>query len=69
VKDPDALERFRLENVGEPCYVCERRPGSEAHHLTFRSQGGSDVPENLRWLCTTCHRDIHDGRLSRYAIG
>ena len=62
VKDPDALFLFRLEHLGEPCDLCEMRPGSEVHHKVFRSQGGGDVPENLIWACTVCHRDIHEGR-------
>ena len=68
VRDRDTIRRFRLQHVGEPCFLCERRPGTEAHHLTYRSQGGGDVEENLRWLCTSCHRQIHDGRVDRYDL-
>lgn len=68
IRDRDALRRFALEHVGEPCFICERRPGSEVHHLTFRSQGGGDVPENLGWFCTCCHRDLHDGRIDRHTF-
>jgi hypothetical protein len=50
VRDPDALKRFALGNSGEPCFSCERRPGTEVHHKTFRSQGGDDAPDNLVWL-------------------
>lgn len=63
VRDPDALARFRLENLGEPCEACELRPGTDAHHVRYRSQGGDDAPHNLRWLCRDCHRDLHDGRV------
>lgn len=59
VKDPDALARFRLEHLGEPCEHCERRNGAYIHHKTFRSQGGDDVPENLAWLCGVCHDAAH----------
>jgi hypothetical protein len=69
LKDPTAVRRFRLERLGEPCEVCELRSGSEVHHSTFRSQGGDDVPHNFRWLCTHCHRALHDGRLKRYIDG
>ena len=60
-----ALRRFRLERVGEPCELCELRPGSEVHHRVFRSQGGSDVEENLVFVCSDCHRGIHDGTVRR----
>ncbi len=66
VKDPDLLARFRLENIGNPCEICEREPGTEIHHRTFRSQGGGDVEENLMWIGRRCHDDIHSGRLNRY---
>jgi hypothetical protein len=31
-------------------------PTAEIHHLTPVSQGGSDSPENLATLCSTCHQ-------------
>jgi hypothetical protein len=69
VKDKAALERFRIQNMGEPCEVCERRPGTDPHHIQFRSQGGGDVAWNLLWLCRACHDDIHAGRSDRYRFG
>lgn len=53
------LRRFRLEHVGEPCDRCEVRVGVHVHHRVFRSQGGSDVDENLEWLCMACHNEAH----------
>ena len=67
--DPEAILRFRLQNIGEPCTVCERRTGTDPHHVTFRSQGGDDASYNLLWLCRICHDDIHAGRLTRYGYG
>lgn len=63
IVDPDALRQFRLEHLDEPCELCERRPGTDPHHVTFRSQGGDDVADNLLWLCRLCHDDLHAGRL------
>lgn len=68
VRDPDALVRFRLENLGEPCSLCERRTGVHVHHKVFRSQGGNDEASNCLWLCAVCHDDIHAGRVSRYDL-
>ena len=38
--------------------VCVGR-GNQAHHRRLRSQGGSDDPGNLLWLCEPCHFQIH----------
>jgi 5-methylcytosine-specific restriction endonuclease McrA len=58
-RDRDALKRFRLERLGEPCDVCDIRPGSEVHHKKFRSRGGDDTTDNLMWLCLVCHGEQH----------
>lgn len=65
VVDVGALTRFRLEHLGEPCDRCELRAGVHVHHRVFRSQGGNDTPDNLEWLCLTCHDDVHMGRSER----
>ena len=69
IVDIPALRRFRLENLGEPCQVCELRPGVHVHHKVFRSQGGNDTADNLLWLCYACHDDVHAGRVDRYRYG
>ena len=43
---------------------CSSRRRLEAHHIVFRSQNGSDDPENLVTLCHAHHRrGIHEGYL------
>ena len=42
------------ENCGKPC--------NDIHHLTFRSQGGSDEIENLIGVCRACHDMAHNNR-------
>jgi 5-methylcytosine-specific restriction endonuclease McrA len=69
IRDQYVMHLFRLNHLGEPCDLCERRPGTDPHHKVFRSQGGNDDATNLLWLCRPCHDDIHAGRTSRYAIG
>lgn len=59
IKDPEALRRYRLSMMNEPCEACELRPGTDAHHVTFRSQGGDDTADNLIWLCRLCHNERH----------
>lgn len=34
------------------------------HHIVFRSNGGTDTPENLITLCETCHNNLHNGLLA-----
>lgn len=36
----------------------------EAHHIVFRSNGGSDEADNLITLCHTCHKNLHNGNIS-----
>jgi len=59
LRDPDALARFRLAKLGEPCAACGKEPGSPPHHRKLRSQGGDDVPENLAHLGVRCHGALH----------
>jgi N6-L-threonylcarbamoyladenine synthase len=35
----------------------------QVHHITFRSEGGSDAPDNLITLCDKHHKALHDGKL------
>ena len=57
--DRGLASRLRLEYANEPCQMCERRPGVHLHHVKFRSQGGDDARDNLRWLCIHCHEEAH----------
>lgn len=59
VKDKALLAELHLELVNEPCDRCEERAGVALHHKAFKSQGGSDVRENLEWLCQPCHDEAH----------
>jgi 5-methylcytosine-specific restriction endonuclease McrA len=43
---------------GGKCRVCGK-PGSQAHHIVYRSHGGPDTAANLVWTCLDCHRRIH----------
>lgn len=35
----------------------------QVHHIKFRSQGGTDNPNNLITLCEKHHKQVHDGNL------
>lgn len=43
---------------GQP--VCSER--LEVHHIVFRSNGGSDAPDNLITLCKKHHKTLHEGK-------
>lgn len=51
-------------------YICQYCKGKhkdsklEVHHIVFRSQGGSDEASNLITLCHTCHKALHNGKIS-----
>ena len=36
----------------------------EVHHIKYRSQGGSDTPDNLITLCSKHHKALHNGKLT-----
>ncbi|MCI5836251.1 MAG: HNH endonuclease [Veillonellaceae bacterium] len=45
------------------CVMCGR-PGTDSHHIVFRSQGGKDELTNLATLCRYCHEQAHGRRKS-----
>ena len=63
IRDRDTLTRYRLRMHGEPCEMCEMRPGAHVHHRQFRSQGGADHEDNFSWLCVVCHGAQHGERV------
>lgn len=58
--DPRAA-RETYERDGYRCTWCGEPGGAlDPHHVIRRSQGGKDVPENLRSVHRRCHRYIHE---------
>lgn len=55
------LDRDGYECQNPKCKCKDKHPRLQVHHIEFRSNGGSDEPENLITLCTECHDDLHDG--------
>ena len=48
------------------CQYCKNKrkdSNLDVHHIVFRSNGGSDEPENLITLCRTCHDALHAGKI------
>ncbi len=48
-----------LERDGWRCQSCGSMQHLQVHHLTFRSQSGGDLEQNLITLCTKCHEQAH----------
>jgi len=44
---------------GGICESCRERIAVDAHHLIYKSQGGSDTADNLIILCRSCHAEAH----------
>ena len=63
----DNVKAYVRYRDGYKCQVCKGKTGDSVlhvHHIVFRSQGGTDNPNNLITLCETCHKGIHDGTLN-----
>ena len=61
------LHAAAYERDGGLCVECGKwvEPDTPAHHIVFKSQGGSDTLDNLVLLCNSpCHYRIHsiDGK-------
>lgn len=41
------------------CEICGSSHGVQRHHIVKRSQGGSDNPTNLIWLCWEHHHGTY----------
>lgn len=57
---------FVLDRDSYTCQNCKGKTKDsrlEVHHIVFRSNGGSDEPENLMTLCKTCHDKVHSGAI------
>ena len=48
---------------GYLCALCGSDKYIQLHHCVKRSQGGSDVPQNLITLCADCHVLAHGMKL------
>ena len=56
---------FVLNRDKYTCQHCKTKQGTlEVHHIVFRSNGGSDEPDNLITLCRNCHRELHAGKIN-----
>ncbi|MDN5331876.1 MAG: hypothetical protein PWP45_1101 [Tepidanaerobacteraceae bacterium] len=45
------------------CLICGTKENLHRHHIIQRKDDGTDVNENLVYLCKDCHEDVHAGRV------
>ena len=56
------VKAYVLHRDGYQCQKCKTKKGKlHVHHVVFRSNGGTDSPENLIVLCSDCHEKLHNG--------
>ena len=60
------VKQYVRERDNYTCQICKagqdknkKNVPIEVHHITPRSKGGSNKPDNLISLCKTCHKKVH----------
>ena len=72
---PDAATReLVMSRDNGRCLRCAVRAGEQIHHRKPRGMGGTkdpkiNAPENLVWICLSCHEHIERNRATSYASG
>lgn len=62
-KDFYNVKQFVLSRDGHICQKCKGTKKDKrlhVHHILFRSQGGTNSPDNLITLCKSCHDALHN---------
>ena len=59
-----AMVRNRDHYTCQYCGKTIKDAKLEVHHIVFKSNGGSDEPENLITLCHGCHTKLHAGKIN-----
>ena len=57
------VKAYVLHRDNYTCQKCKTKKGKlHTHHIIFRSNGGTDTPDNLITLCESCHSKLHKGK-------
>ena len=63
LKGKKLIELYKAVYIrdGGCCVECDTwiPPGTIPHHIVFKSQGGSDIMDNLEMRCPGCHGRAH----------
>jgi uncharacterized protein YlaI len=54
--------RKKLNASGkQPCPICDEKEILVEHHIEGRKIPNANHPSNLSYICSNCHRKIHEG--------
>jgi len=57
------VKAFVLHRDGYKCQHCKvQKVKLHVHHIVFKSEGGTNSPDNLITLCESCHNKLHEGK-------
>ena len=63
------VKAFILDRDDYTCQHCKTKKGKlHVHHIVWRSNSGTNSPENLATLCEQCHDDLHKGKFELKGI-
>lgn len=60
------VKAYVLYRDSYTCQYCKGKSKDsrlQCHHILFKSENGTDTPENLIILCETCHKALHKGEI------
>ncbi len=64
-KDFYNTKAYVLHRDEYKCMKCKAKNVKlHVHHIVFRSQGGTNTPDNLITLCEDCHEKLHNGEFT-----
>lgn len=55
------IKRYVADRDRELCIVCGKWY-ADTHHIIYRSQGGTNAPNNMGCMCWEHHNAIHHGK-------
>jgi len=63
------VKAFIIDRDEHTCQHCKSKNKKlHVHHIIFKSNEGTDSPENLITLCEDCHKDLHEGKFELKGI-
>lgn len=60
---PNTIRKSVYRRDGYRCAICDNTQTIQIHHYIPRGKGGSNSPQNLITLCSTCHALAHGTNL------
>lgn len=60
------IKAYVLSRDNHKCFFNKSNCSSklQVHHIKFKSEGGTNNPNNLITLCEKCHEQLHEGKLT-----